>query len=208
MRQKRIKGVNKELLQSRGVVTEIKPLVLPDIMLDIEIGSGKGEFITSLAKDHQDIHYIALEKNQDVCYRILEKKEALELQNLTIILGDAIHLKTYLEHHLVSRLYLNFSDPWPKKKHHKRRLTEKAFIPIYLDILKDDGILQFRTDHESFFNDSIISLETAFDIIDIDRNLPVSDYMTEYEQKKRVCGPIYQLKGRKKTCYQNTIKNS
>lgn len=198
MRQKTIKGVDEALLASHGVVIDVKPLDLPDKSLEIEIGSGKGEFITRLAKDHQNKHYIAIERNKYVCYRMVEKKEALALCNLTIVLGDAVHLKTYLYERKVDMIYLNFSDPWPKKRHHKRRLTAESFLPIYDDILSDIGYLQFRTDHESFFNDSIESLKSKFEIIAINRHLPVSSYMTEYEMKKRLVGPIYQLQGRKK----------
>ena len=198
MRQKSIKGVSEALLKARGVITNIEPLRLPDKPLDIEIGSGKGDFITCLAHDHPDRHYIAIERNVYVCFRILEKKEALQLHNLSIILGDAMHLKSYLDDHKVQVIYLNFSDPWPKKKHHKRRLTAPIFLPLYIDILKDDGRLQFRTDHLSFFEDSMLTLRAAFEISDIQYDLPASLYMTEYEIKKRKIGPIYQLTGRKK----------
>ena len=198
MRQKRVKGVDENLLSLHGVITDIKTITLPNMPIEIEIGSGKGEFITSLAKDHPDVHYIALEKNLSVCYRILEKKELLKINNLTIILGDAAQLLTYLGHTKVRKIYLNFSDPWPKKRHHKRRLTAETFIPLYLQILTPEGILQLRTDHQGLFDDSIDSLSKSFDIIEINRDLKPSNYMTEYEIKKRLLGPIYQLSGRKK----------
>ncbi len=198
MRQKRIKGVDETRLKTRGVITDIHAIQLPNKRLEIEIGSGKGDFITSLALDHKETHFIAIEKNKYVCYRMLEKKENLNIENLTIILGDAIHLSDYMAHRKVDVIYLNFSDPWPKTKHHKRRLTAESFLPLYTSILNDNGILQFRTDHINFFNDSIDTLSTAFEIYDINRNLDVTKYMTEYEVKKRKIGPIYQLKGKKK----------
>ncbi len=198
MRQKRIKGVDETLLHDRGVITDIDVLHLPHDDIELEIGSGKGDFITSLARDHEDKHFIAIERNKYVCYRILEKKEKLSLHNLTIILGDAKDLETYLARKKVNIIYLNFSDPWPKKRHHKRRLTAHSFLPLYEQLLKEDGILQFRTDHLAFFNDSIETISSTFDVYDISRNLPASDYMTEYEVKKRKIGSIYQLKGRKK----------
>ena len=206
MRQKRIKGVNETMLASHGVITEIEILTLPNKEIELEIGSGKGAFITSLALAHPLKHFIAIEKNKYVCYRLLEKKEAHNIDNLTIILGDASHLKTYLGDVLVDKIYLNFSDPWPKKKHHKRRLTSTSFIQIYLAILKDEGYLQCRTDHHDFFIYSIELLTSSFEIVDINWNLPPSDYMTEYEEKKRKEGPIYQIIGRKKTCYLNIMK--
>ncbi len=198
MRQKRIKGVDETLLSSRGVIVDVIKLTLPDTTIAIEIGSGKGDFITNLAKDYPHTHFIALEKNKYVCYRILEKKESMDLNNLTIVLGDAIDLETYLGEKQVDQIYLNFSDPWPKKRHHKRRLTANTFTPLYLKILDDQGTLQFRTDHEVFFDDSISYLEKTFELYDINRDLPVSLYMTEYEVKKRKIGPIYQLKGKKR----------
>ncbi len=198
MRQKRIKYVDESLLATHGVIIDLCERDFPDQPLEIEIGSGKGEFITRLAADNKDKHYIAIERNKYVCYRIVEKKEALKLNNLTIILGDAINLNTYLGRHKVDAIYLNFSDPWPKKRHHKRRLTAPSFLPIYQHLLDDNGILQFRTDHFEFFIDSLENLSSTFDIMHIDKDLAVSNYMTEYEVKKRLSGPIYQIQGRKK----------
>lgn len=197
MRPKRIKGVNETLLSTHGVITEIDSLILPQNELELEIGSGKGDFITTLANDNKDKHFIAIERNKYVCYRLLEKKEMLALENITIILGDAADIKTYLNGRVVNKIYLNFSDPWPKKRHHKRRLTAVSFLSLYLDILAEKGTLQFRTDHEAFFNDSIETITQHFDIFNINRDLPESAYMTEYEVKKRKLGPIFQLKGRK-----------
>lgn len=198
MRQKTIKGVDEDLLQSRGVITDVYPLDLPNTSIHLEIGSGKGAFITQLAIDHPHEFFIALEKNKYVCYRILEKKEALHINNLAIILGDASDLLTYIGDRKINYIYLNFSDPWPKKKHHKRRLTASSFLNLYIKMMTKDSILQFRTDHQTFFEDSVETISKQFDIYDMDCNLPESLYMTEYETKKRKNGPIYQLKGRVK----------
>lgn len=199
MRQKRLKYVTKELLEEHGVITEVKHLEIPkDKHVYLEIGSGKGQFITSLAKNHPDDFFIAMEVNMYVIYRILEKKLDMKLDNLMIVLGDAKELETYFAHDKINLLYLNFSDPWPKSKHHKRRLTYPSFLRLYLKILKKDAFLQFRTDHLNLFIDSLDYMEDYFDITDVTYDLEPSDYMTEYEEKKRKLGPIYQLKGKVK----------
>lgn len=205
MRQKRLKYVTKELLEEHGVITEVKHLEIPkNKNIYLEIGSGKGQFITSLAKNHPDDFFIAMEVNMYVIYRILEKKLDMQLDNLLIVLGDAKELETYFVNDKIDHLYLNFSDPWPKSKHHKRRLTYPSFLRLYLKVLKKDAFLQFRTDHLDLFIDSLDYMENYFDITDVTYDLEPSDYMTEYEEKKRKLGPIYQLKGKVK---QDDSKN-
>ncbi len=196
MRQKRLKYVNIELLEKHGVITKVEPLDLPvDKTIYLEIGSGKGQFITSLAKDHPDDLFIAMEVNLYVIYRILEKKMEMKLDNLIILLADAKYLETYFSKSLIDHIYLNFSDPWPKTKHHKRRLTYPTFLKLYQKILKKGSLLQFRTDHKDLFIDSVEYIKDYFDIIEQTEDLEPSAYMTEYEVKKRPLGPIYQLIG-------------
>jgi tRNA (guanine-N7-)-methyltransferase len=196
MRQKRIKQATKELLASEGVIVDIEKIKCDKNRVSLEIGSGKGKFITSLAMDHPDELFIAMEVNINVCYRILEKRNELNLKNLIIILGDASHLAEYFDEQAIDIIYLNFSDPWPKKKHHKRRLTAPSFLNDYTKILKNEGLLQFRTDHIDLFNDSIETIHGYFEILSVDRNVSESRYMTEYEVKKRQEGPIFQLIGK------------
>ncbi len=197
MRQKKLKFVTTELLESKGVIVEPKHIDLPkDRKIHLEVGSGKGQFITSLARDFKDEFFIAFELNMSVIYRIVEKQEALNLTNILIILGDAKDLETYFDQNTINQLYLNFSDPWPKKKHHKRRLTASSFLALYKRVLRPEGILQFRTDVLPFFEDSVEYVQTFFDIFDISFDFPESLYMTEYEEKKRSTSKINQLKGR------------
>ncbi len=198
MRQKKLKYVNLEMLKSLGVITDIKKIETKDTPSYLEIGSGKGQFITSLQKAYPSHHYLALEVNMNVCYRILEKKMEQKLDDLSIILGDANHLLDYFFEHSIEGIYLNFSDPWLKAKHHKRRLTAPKFLRMYQTILKKDGFLQFRTDHQDLFEESLFDLEKYFETIEINRNLEVSEHMTEYEEKKRPYGPIYQWIGKVK----------
>lgn len=199
MRQKRIKYVNVELLEKHGVITSVKALDLPDDKrVFLEIGSGKGQFIASLAKEHPNDIFIAMEINIYVIYRVLEKKLELKLDNLIIVLADAKYLETYLPYQAIDGLYLNFSDPWPKVRHHKRRLTYPSFLNLYLKILKDHAKIQFRTDHLELFEASLDYLTPYFNLIDVNHDLEPSLFMTEYEIKKRPFGPIYQLIGEKK----------
>lgn len=196
MRQKRIKNATKETMTSEGVLIEPTKIKFTSNDVSLEIGSGKGKFITTLAKDFPDQLFIAMEININVCYRIVEKRNELGLKNLIIICGDASHLLDYFEENTVSKIYLNFSDPWPKKRHHKRRLTAPSFLKDYVYIMKQDATLQFRTDHQDLFNDSIETIHGYFNIIDINNDVQESTYMTEYEIKKRQEGPIYQLIGK------------
>lgn len=197
MRQRHIKRATVENLTDMGVLFEPTLLHLPNQKrIHLEIGSGKGHFITSLADHYKDEHFIALEIDRDVCYRIAEKKEAMQLTNLTILCTDAKILTSWIPTSSIDTIYLNFSDPWPKKKHHKRRLTYPTMLNMYKTLLKQEGILQFRTDHKELFDDSITYFEHIFNITDIQYALPESPFMTEYEVKKRTLGPIYQLKGK------------
>jgi len=196
MRQKKLSFVTTELLQSKGVCVKPIHIELPKgKKIHLEVGSGKGQFITSLAHDFKDEFFIAFELNMSVIYRIVEKRESLNLDNLLIILGDAKDLEVYFDQHIIDSIYLNFSDPWPKKKHHKRRLTAVSFLETYKKLLKEDGMLQFRTDVLPFFEDSIEYVQSLFEIKELTFDLPPSDYMTEYEVKKRNLGKINQLKG-------------
>ena len=205
MRQKKLKYVNLELLESHGVLTDIVPVEIYHPNTFLEIGSGKGLFITSLAKDHPENFYIAMEVNMNVCYRILEKKMELKLDNLLIILGDADNLLSYIRPQSIRGLYLNFSDPWPKKKHHKRRLTAPSFMEKYIQVLKDGAFVQFRTDQIELFDSSIEYMHQFVKLEDINYALEPSNYMTEYEIKKRKIGPIYQLIGKVEHRAQETI---
>lgn len=195
MRQKKVKGATIPNLLKLEVLIEPTPLKLnQDKRITLEIGSGKGRFITSLAQAHPNEQFIAIEREQNVCYRLAQKKGALELENLTIIMDDATKLEDYLVNLKVDVIHLNFSDPWPKKKHHKRRLTYPTMLNKFKTYLKSDGQIILRTDHADLFVDSFQYFNEAQYIVkECNWNLPVSDYMTEYEVKKRLIGPIYQL---------------
>jgi len=172
--------------------------------LHIEIGSGKGRFITTLARQNKDINYIALERQVSVLAKLTGKIPDTELKNLAVVNADAELLPQFFSPGEISRIYLNFSDPWPKKRHAKRRLTNSRFLEIYKVLLKDDGIISFKTDNRDFFEYSIEKFElSGYSLINITYDLhksPLADgnVTTEYEERFLKQGlPIYALTARK-----------
>ena len=144
-----------------------------------------------------NILYVAVEKYSSICLRILEKQEELLLPNLIIINEDALLLNNYFKKESVDVLYLNFSDPWPKSRYHKRRLTFPTYLKLYKDFLKKDGKILFRTDHLDFFNDSIEYFkDECFSINNISYDSAKLDIMSEYEIAKRVEFKINSLEAK------------
>ena len=169
--------------------------------IHIEIGMGKGQFLTQLALRNPDINYIGIEKFSSVLLRASEKLETIELKNVRIINVDALMLNDYFSENEVSRIYLNFSDPWPKNAQAKRRLTSNRFLPIYQNILVNDGEIHFKTDNRLLFEFSLESLNNyGLLLSNISLDLHKSDYpdniMTEYEERFSKFGPIYRLEAR------------
>ena len=135
------------------------------------------------------------------CFNLYEEENNVKLNNLYFMSFDAIKLEEYFEKGQVEKLYLNFSDPWPKKKHVKRRLTYKDFLEKYKNILKQNGIIEFKTDNRLLFEFSLESLNNYGMILsNISLDLHNSDFpnniMTEYEEKFSKFGPIYRLEAR------------
>lgn len=126
-----------------------------DNPIHIEIGMGKGQFIMGLAAENPDINYIGIEKYSSVLVRALDKRESLETDNLIFLRMDAEDIAEYFAPGEVSRIYLNFSDPWPKDRHAKRRLTSSQFLARYDKILAKDGHIQFKTDNRPLFDFSL-----------------------------------------------------
>lgn len=167
--------------------------------IHIEIGMGKGDFIIGMAKQNPHINYIGIEKFDSVLVIALEKLKEAGLTNVKLISYDAIDLEKIFDKGEVSQVYLNFSDPWPKKRHDKRRLTHKSFLAVYQNILIDGGEIHFKTDNRSLFEYSLVSLNNyPMKFKDICLDLHKSDYpnnvKTEYEIKFSAKGfPIYRL---------------
>ena len=159
-----------------------------DQPLHIEIGTGKGRFITEMAKANPNINYLGLELQESVIVSALDRLIEEELPNLKLLNVNAVDLPKIFAKGEVSRVYLNFSDPWPKTRHEKRRLTYKSFLKIYEEILPAQGEIHFKTDNQRLFEYSLMSF-SAYGLLlkYISLDLHQSDYegniMTEYEEK-------------------------
>ena len=167
--------------------------------IHIEIGCGKGQFITGMAEKNPDINYVAIDVVPDVLVIALEKATAKDIKNVRFIIADAAKLCDYFEQYEISRIYLNFSDPWKKKKQAKRRLTHKNFLDIYKKLLKNGDFIYFKTDNRPLFEFSLNSFaEENFKMQNITFDLHNSGYegnvMTEYETRFSEQGmPIYRV---------------
>ncbi len=176
----------------------------PELMLDgfesifgndnpvqMEIGCGKGNFACGMAKKYPDVNFVAVERVADVCCIALEKAKAdseRTSDNLRFLIGDAKTLSESVKPHSLDCIYLNFSDPWPKKGHAKRRLTHRSFLEIYKKLLKEDGIIKLKTDNVGLFDFTLEEFaEFGMDMIWQTRDLHSSEknednVMTEYEK--------------------------
>ena len=176
-----------------------KNLFENDACIEIEIGMGKGDFIINKAILNPDVNFIGIEKYATVLVSAVKKLENLELKNLKIINMDANFIDDVFENE-IDKIYLNFSDPWPKKKHSSRRLTSPIFISKYNKIFKNNRIIEMKTDNRNLFEYSIVSLTNngyVIDDINLDLHaLPNEDnVMTEYEKKFVSLGnTIYKMK--------------
>ncbi|WP_056975219.1 tRNA (guanosine(46)-N7)-methyltransferase TrmB [Holzapfeliella floricola] len=172
----------------------------PDAPLYIEVGSGKGQFIINQAKKHPDVNFVAIEIQEAAIGMILRKQLEEQLPNLQLFLGNGEALTDYFAENSVSKVFLNFSDPWPKTKHEKRRLTYKSFLDIYKTILQPNKGIEFKTDNQSLYNYSVQSFNNYgmhFDFVSVnlhDSKMAEDNIMTEYEEKFSAKGqPIYAL---------------
>lgn len=209
MRLRNITGSREVIAQSPFVVSEETLFTRPgtwkeifgsDSPIHIEIGMGKGKFIHAMAKEHPQINYVGIEKYSSVLLRAIQKMEEEELSNLKFIRMDAEDIEKVFAPGEVDRIYLNFSDPWPKDRHAKRRLPSRQFLERYDHILKKDGRLEFKTDNRALFDFAVEELEPAgwrAEVITYDLHgdaaLMEGNIMTEYEEKFSAMGnPIYK----------------
>ena len=158
--------------------------------IHIEIGMGKGKFISTLAQLNPNINYIGIEKYSSVLLRAVEKQNELQLSNLRFIRMDAENICEVFGKYEVDKIYLNFSDPWPKDRHAKRRLTSKQYFDRYNIILKPDGKVEFKTDNVALFDFSIEQVKKADWELEVhtrdlhhDAVLLEGNVMTEYEER-------------------------
>ena len=182
---------------------KLQGILNTDKKICIEIGMGKGDFISNMAKLNPDNVYIGIELSPQVLALAIKKLNRFEeengiaLKNLYFMSFDALKLLDYFSENQVDVLYLNFSDPWPKKRHTKRRLTYKDFLENYKKVLKKDGIIEFKTDNRGLFEYSLVSMQNfGMEFIDVYLDLhktEVFNVETEYEKKFSPFGPIYKL---------------
>lgn len=171
--------------------------------LVLEIGSGKGDFIISMAKKYPNIHFLAIEMQSMALAYAVRKMQDEDITNILFVNADATFLFEKFGDKKFETVFLNHSDPWPKKRHHKRRLTYPTMLKEYAKILKEDGRLIFKSDNDDLFNDSVEYINNSPFIIesityDYDGN-DSYDATTEYEKRFRNLGtPIKRFIAKKK----------
>ena len=208
MRLRNVPGAREVMVENQYVFTEPEGMkgtwsevFNNDNPVRIEIGMGKGRFVSKLAQLNPDINYVGIEKYSSVLLRAVEKQDELNLPNLRFIRMDAEAITEVFDRGEVDRIYLNFSDPWPKDRHAKRRLTSRQFFERYNIILKKDGQVEFKTDNRPLFDFSVEEVKEAgwqlravtYDLHN-DAKLCEGNVMTEYEERFSAAGnPICKL---------------
>ena len=194
MRQRNVKNKKDIINNSRYVVRNLNELkgnwqsvFNNNYPIYIEIGMGKGDFILENAIKYPNINFIGIEKFDSIIALAIKKIEKYELNNLKLIRMDANDINNIFDHE-IDKIYLNFSDPWPKERHAKRRLTSDVFLHKYDILFKKNRVIEFKTDNRNLFEYSLISFNNnGYKIIDISLDLHHSNYenniMTEYERK-------------------------
>ena len=208
MRLRNIKGAGEAVAASTYVVQEPEQqagnwntLFGNTNPIHIEIGMGKGRFLMTLAQQDPGINYVGIERYSSVLIRALQKMETDPLSNLLFLCIDAGCLEQIFAPGEAGRIYLNFSDPWPKDRHARRRLTSPEYLSRYRKVLDGSGHVEFKTDNEALFDFSLESIEAAgWKLAGCTRNLHLDpemnagNVMTEYEEKFSAKGnPIYKL---------------
>lgn len=206
MRLKKIPNAT-EFLKESNIVTflskESEQIAVQHEEIELEIGCGKGDFIISRAKKNPETQYYAIEKFDSVLMRAVEKQMEQLVENVHFISGDAEDLGVLFPKKSIDRIFLNFSDPWPKSRHVKRRLTYSAKLELYRELLKEGAPLELKTDNRNLFEFSLMELSQnswVLDEVSIDVHQQVTYeepvlHLTEYEKKFMEKGnPIYYLR--------------
>lgn len=166
--------------------------------IHVEIGTGKGQFITGMARQYPHVNFVGIELSKSVIVSAGQKVIASEHPNVRLVLGDAAGISQFFLQNGVETIYLNFSDPWPKNRHEKRRLTYRTFLEQYEYILSPDGKLVLKTDNSGLFAYSLVSFSqygmTLEDVsLDLHAENDPTNVETEYEEKFSAKGhPIYR----------------
>ncbi len=202
MRLKNVPGSKEYIAESKFVIHDeterkgkVREYFANDKPIQIEIGMGKGQFIYAMAQKHPEINFVGIEKYSSVLLRAIQKMEEEPLDNLIFIRMDAEDITEVFEEGEVDRIYLNFSDPWPKDRHAKRRLESRQFLERYKSILKDGGLIEFKTDNNDLFDFALEEVkEAGWEMIAFTRDLHNNkelcegNIMTEYEAKFSAMG--------------------
>lgn len=197
MRQRKIKDIDCKLQEFSGFITSgpqkykgrWKELFGNENPVYLEIGCGKGQFITGCAEKYPDRNFIAIEGHTSVVLRALQKAQEHELSNVRFVLEYVKDIGDFFENGELAGVYLNFSDPWPKDRHAKRRLTYGARLLQYSRIIAEGGFIRFKTDNEGLFDFTLEQIEeTGLEIEEMSRDLHESEFAqenitTEYEDK-------------------------
>ncbi|MFD1388254.1 tRNA (guanosine(46)-N7)-methyltransferase TrmB [Oceanobacillus oncorhynchi subsp. oncorhynchi] len=159
-----------------------------DNPIHVEIGSGKGQFITGMAKQHPDINFIGIEVAKSIIVSTVQKVDEEALDNIRLLNEDANDLLAIFEENEIGQIYLNFSDPWPKNRHEKRRLTFRSFLEQYQHILPESGQIVLKTDNRGLFEYSLVSFSNyGMKLIEVNLDLHAiedeTNVKTEYEEK-------------------------
>lgn len=186
MRRRKKKDADIKLLSYTNYVLKGDSIDLKNKLCDkfknnnpihVEFGTGRGKFITTLAKQNPHINYIAMEIKEEVLLKAVEKAVENELNNILFVWGDVNNILDYFGKGELSRVYVNFCDPWPKKRWYKRRLTYRGFLENYKKLLNDSGEIHFKTDNEKLFEFSLNEFSEAdLKLKNITLDLVNSDY--------------------------------
>lgn len=205
MRLKKVKGATEEIMASPYIIKNPKDykgiyqsLFHNNNPIHLEIGMGKGQFIIQMAKQNPHINFIGVEMYDSVMVRAVQKLQNEEIPNLKLIKFDATEINEVFDGE-ISILYLNFSDPWPKKRHAHRRLTSERFLERYDHIFKGEKVIIQKTDNRHLFEYSLMSFtDYGYKIEELSLNLHEDDIInvkTEYEERFSEMGyPIYRVK--------------
>lgn len=204
MRQRNVKNLQERInANSSHLVREPKTmkgkwheLFGNDRPIFLEVGSGKGQFILRRAETLKDMNYIACEGQENICLRVLEKAEEAGLPNLKVFMEYIHDIHDYFDDGELEGIFLNFSDPWPKDRHSKRRLTHRRNLTGFMDVMVPGGIIEFKTDNDSLFEFSLREIEDlGYDIMEMTRDLhndPANyqskEFPTEYEERFKDAG--------------------
>lgn len=214
MRQRNIKNLQERIEANSGhLVRDPKSLkgrwheyFGNDRPVFLEVGSGKGRYITARASRIPEYNYIACEGQDNICLRVLEKAEEMSLANLAVFMEFIHDIHEYFEEGELEGIFLNFSDPWPKERHAKRRLTHRRNLKGFMEVIRPGGCIEFKTDNDDLFEFSLEEIgESGYEILEMTQDLHGTDtdyltkeFMTEYEERFMTLGKnINYIKFRK-----------